>query len=179
MSRCGTILLVTALLPLPNAAMAQKQPGPQHPSAKAAEPAAKPAEGELLTSVASGEETLLVANYLPALREAVREAWLPLVPSEAKAPRLRSGWIQLSFDVLRDGTIHPRQADRTATTTSVAMARAAWGALQHASKKVALPAGIEEDKLRFRITFWYNPAAEAATGHAIVYTPDAHNALPR
>ncbi len=93
--------------------------------------------------------------YLAKVLETVRTNWLPLVPSEAKAPELKSGKGAVEFTIMPDGQVSGVKIISPSGDT--AMDQAASEAIQKSQPFATLPSELHVPSLTLRFHFAYNP----------------------
>jgi TonB family protein len=96
--------------------------------------------------------------YLKRLRDQVQQHWYPLVPQSAMRPELKAGKVTLTFAILRDGKIAGLKIDTG--SGSVALDRAAYGAITNSNPFPPLPQQFTGEYLLLRTHFLYNPGPE-------------------
>jgi TonB family protein len=111
-------------------------------------------EPEILTKLEPSDLAIMTNSYLPELRRRTMQAWLPLVPTEARSPQSKPGKVAITFHLAADGKVSLMQL--TSTSGTVALDRAAWGAIVAASPYPPFPPGTKTATIDLRFTFRYN-----------------------
>ncbi len=100
-------------------------------------------------------------DFNPYLRKIIREiynAWLPLIPEEAKPPLNKQGETLIRFTILPDGRIGAMNID--ASTQDQALDRAAWGSITSVGQFPPLPSQFHGPNLELRIHYLVNKRPE-------------------
>ena len=100
-------------------------------------------------------------DFDPYLKKIIREiynAWLPLIPEEARPPLNKQGETLIRFTILPDGRIGPMNID--ASTQDTALDRAAWGSITGVGQFPPLPSQFHGPNLELRIHYLYNKRPE-------------------
>jgi TonB family protein len=100
-------------------------------------------------------------DFNPYLKKIIREiynAWLPLIPEEAKPPLNKQGETLIRFTILPDGRIGAMNID--ASTQDQALDRAAWGSITSVGQFPPLPSQFHGPNLELRIHYLVNKRPE-------------------
>jgi len=91
--------------------------------------------------------------YFKRLRRQIYNAWIPLIPEEARPPLNKRGITQIRFTILPDGRIGAMNLD--GSTHDRAIDEAAWGSITSVGQFQALPKGYKGN-LELRFTYYVN-----------------------
>lgn len=146
-------LLALGLLMFATASQVQSQSGNERiATADAQEDSVLSLGGITLLSDTQGVD---LGPYLLAWRKTTQVTWETLIPQEAKAPTSQKGVVIIRFKVLPNGKIMDGSLILEGRSGSVALDRAAWGALT-GSKYPPLPNEFQGSYLELRTEFLYN-----------------------
>jgi TonB family protein len=90
--------------------------------------------------------------YLQRILEDVRENWYRLIPESAE---MKKGKLAIEFAITKDGQIADMRL--VATSSDVALDRAAWGGITASNPFPPLPNDFTGQYLALRFRFYYNP----------------------
>ena len=93
--------------------------------------------------------------YLQRVLWEIKTHWYQLVPESALPPMMKKGKLAIQFAIQKDGSVAGMQM--VATSSDVALDRAAWGGITHSNPFQPLPAAFKGSFLELRIRFLYNP----------------------
>jgi outer membrane biosynthesis protein TonB len=131
----------------------------QSPSGNESKTATTPQEDSALhlgsVSLLSDTQGVDFGPYLAAWHKTTQATWKKLIPQEAEAPTLRQGEVVIQFKILPNGRIMDGSMILEGRSGSVALDRAAWGALT-TSKLPPLPGEFHGPYLALRADFLYN-----------------------
>ena len=102
-------------------------------------------------------------NFNPYIRGVVRaihDRWVPLLPPEARAPKLEKGTTVVRFRLGPDGTMQAIKLEES--SRDVALNRAAWRAITDAGQFPPLPKEFTGPNLELRMRFLVNEGASTA-----------------
>ena len=101
--------------------------------------------------------------YLKGVLTSIHDTWLPLLPPEARPPKLEQGDSVVRFTIGPTGKILAMHLDGGTRDTN--LDNAAWGAISRVGHFPALPEGFTGPSLQLRIHFRVNmdaPTRQAA-----------------
>jgi TonB family protein len=107
----------------------------------------------LYTDLTPTQKKIFRTVILPSLQKKTYNAWLPLIPEEARTPQAKSGSVQIDFTIAPDG--HAKLLQLQKPSGDIALDRAAWGAITGA-QYAAFPQGFDLPGIHMAITFNYN-----------------------
>lgn len=96
--------------------------------------------------------------YLKRILRTIYRTWLPLIPEEARPPLNKSGYTQVRFTILPDGSIGAMHLD--GSSHDDALNRAAWGSITGVGVFPPLPAEFHGPNLELRIHYLVNKTSE-------------------
>ena len=109
---------------------------------------------DVLTHLPESEMAIFTKRVLPGIVARTNEAWRPLIPEEARPPKLETGKVAIEGSLYPDGKI--REMRLALSSGRVALDRAAWGALTNAQPFGSLPPELSGEPIRLRFYFLYN-----------------------
>ena len=95
--------------------------------------------------------------YLKEILKSIHDTWVPLLPAEARAPKLEQGDPLVRFTIDPTGKFLAMHLD--GSTRNPALDKAAWGAITGVGQFPALPMEFTGPKLELRIHFLVNKDA--------------------
>jgi outer membrane biosynthesis protein TonB len=93
--------------------------------------------------------------YLQQVLQEVKGNWYRLIPESAMPPIMKKGKLAIHFVILKNGKVSGMVLD--ATSSDVALDRAAWGAITASNPFPPLPREFPGQDLGLRFYFYYNP----------------------
>jgi|SRR5271165_5209228 len=93
--------------------------------------------------------------YLARVLQEIKGNWYRIIPDSAMPPIMKKGKLAIEFVILKDGKVSNMQLD--ASSSDVALDRAAWGGITASSPFQPLPREFPGPYLGLRIYFYYNP----------------------
>jgi TonB family protein len=112
---------------------------------------------ELLTAIPAADQGAM-QQYIPAVIQQTKEQWMKVIPSDAKAPLLAAGRVEIEFVVHANGAVTDMQLVKP--SGQVALDRAAWDGITGAGPYAAFPAGVQLKEMKLRMHFFYNEKAQ-------------------
>jgi TonB family protein len=163
------VIVVVLALFLAGGLCAQQPPDGKAASVAAGSPQNSSASGTPNSNVAVLSDTQGVdfGPYLSKVYETIRKKWYARIPSQARAPKLKSGQVSIEFNILRDG--HVAGMKIATSSGEKHLDRTAWKAIAGSAPFAPLPEHYTAPFASMRFRFYYNPkkgAAEDATKDA-------------
>ena len=107
---------------------------------------------DVLTHLPESEMAIFTKRVLPAIVARTNKAWRPLIPEEARPPKLEKGKVAIEGSLYPDGKI--REMSLALSSGRVALDRAAWGALTNEQPFGSLPPELSDEPIRLRFYFY-------------------------
>ena len=109
---------------------------------------------EILTSLPADEMAVFTKKILPTIASQTKKTWYPLIPAEARPPKLEQSRVGIEFELHSDGKI--KSMKLVSPSGKLALDRAAWGALTGAQPFTPFPPEVKTETIRLRFFFLYN-----------------------
>ena len=117
---------------------------------------------DVLSPVPPADQPTLKNIIIPDVIKKTKAAWYPIIPPEAKPPKLLKGVVLIRFTLSANG--HASNLILEQSSGNVALDRAAWNSI-HETAYAPFPSTVTMGEVKLRFAFLYNnnSGAESST----------------